>query len=109
MCWNRLRTKKTVVPDLVKTIIPISWKTYVRPILEDLEIDVENVWIVGKGVHDLLLGKYARGNNWIYQPNARSPYPEFYMQKAEREKALQRAVKKALERPDSKPFERPRT
>jgi len=90
---------KRLFPDIVERIVPISWRTYVRPIIEDLQIDPENVWIVGKGTHDLILGKYARGNNWIYQPNVRFKNDQKYKEKAERELTLQKTVKKAIEQP----------
>jgi hypothetical protein len=90
---------KRLFPDIVDRIVPISWRTYVRPIIEDLQIDPENVWIVGKGTHDLILGKYARGNNWIYQPNVRFKNNQKYKEKAEREQTLQERVKKAIEQP----------
>jgi hypothetical protein len=58
-------------PEVVKDIVPKSWNKYVKPVIDDLNIDPKCVWIVGKGLHDLLRGKYANGWNWIYQPNAR--------------------------------------
>ena len=37
--------RKRLFPDLVETIVPISWRDYVRPIIEDLAIDPGNVWV----------------------------------------------------------------
>ncbi|MBK5133231.1 hypothetical protein JJE00_02230 [Candidatus Bathyarchaeota archaeon] len=62
--------KKRLPNKVVKKIVPMSWDRYVRPMIDDLDIDPTCVWIIGKGLSNLLEGKYARGSNWIYQPNA---------------------------------------
>lgn len=92
---NKERLPKAVVDR----IVPISWKRYVEPIIDDLEVEPSKVWIVGKGVHDLIRGKYATGNNWAYQPNVIFQEPrklEKYKEKNRRELELQKLVKAAL-------------
>jgi hypothetical protein len=82
---------------IVKRVLPICWRTYVAPIIDDLAIDPKYVWIVGKGVHDLIRGKYATGRNWFYQPNAHSKHQSFYEEKRRRIFELQKAVRSALQ------------
>jgi len=79
---------------IVKKILPISWNRYVKPVLDDTKIDQDFVWIVGKGVHETLEGKYIRGSNWVYQPNARFNNETFYEVKRKREFELQRAIRR---------------
>ena len=71
---NRLHQK------IVNEIVPISWGIYVKHVIQDIGIDSKFVWIVGKGLHDILRelpsdlrGNYVTESNWIYQPNARLP------------------------------------
>jgi len=78
---------------IVKEIIPISWAKYVKPVIDDTMIDQDFVWIVGKGVHEILKGKYFRDSNWIYQPNARFNNKAFYEVKKQRESELERAIR----------------
>jgi hypothetical protein len=65
--------------DLVKKLIRTSWTKYVESVIDDAQIDRESVWLIGKTVHDTIrelpgkYGKYARGSNWIYQPNMQAP------------------------------------
>jgi hypothetical protein len=74
--------------EVVKNIVPISWNKYVKPIIDDLAIDPKRVWIIGKGLHDLLRGKYANGWNWIYQPNAKVTNERKMMRKTELRHAM---------------------
>jgi len=78
---------------LVKKIIRVAWNGYVKPIIDDITIDRKSVWIIGKGLHDTLTGRYAWGSNWIYQPNARFRDPEKYSEKEHRELELEKTVK----------------
>jgi hypothetical protein len=96
-CHACAKGKRERLPQhIVKKIIPISWKKYVEPIIDDLAIDPKHVWIIGKGVHDLIRGKYATGNNWVYQPNVRFLDPKKYQEKRYKELELQKAVKETL-------------
>lgn len=79
--------------NVVKKIIPISWNSYVRPIIDDLDIDTSCVWIIGKGLHDLLKGKYVGESNWIYQPNARFSNKDKFEEKKMRKTKLKEAIK----------------
>ena len=79
--------------DLVCKIIPLSWKNYIRPIIDYTRVKPENVWIIGKTTHDLLHGKYIRDENWIYQPRAKIPDTE----KNGRLDELKLAIQKATE------------
>lgn len=65
-----LGRKERLPNNIVKRIVPISWRTYVQPIIEDLAIDPERVWIIGGSLQSLLRGKYSSSYNWSYQPNA---------------------------------------
>jgi hypothetical protein len=80
-------------PEIVERIVPISWNIYVKTIIDDLSIDPKYVWIIGKGLHDSLKGKYARGSNWIYQPNAHFTNPEKYEEKRHRQTELEKEIK----------------
>lgn len=78
--------------EIVNRIVPISWNDYVKQIIDGTSINPEHVWIIGKGLHDLLSGKYARGSNWIYQPNARIKYAEKRVKQQEMEKAIHNVI-----------------
>ena len=98
-CHACAKGKKERLPaNVVDRIVPMSWKRYVEPIIDELSIDPAHVWIVGKGVHDLIRGKYATGDNWVYQPNVRFPTSAKYKEKASREAKLQEAVLSSTER-----------
>jgi hypothetical protein len=58
--------KGRLPPEIVNRIVPISWNNYVEKVIEDTSISSEHVWIVGKRLHDLLLGKHVRSSSWIY-------------------------------------------
>jgi len=89
--------KERLPKQIVDRIVPFSWKKYVEPIVDELEIDSEKVWIIGKGTHDLIRGKYATGNNWSYQPNVIvKKDTEMYEEKKRREQSLQKTVREAL-------------
>lgn len=79
--------------DIVGRIVPISWNRYVKSIIDDISIDLQSVWIIGKGLHDILGTKYARCSNWIYQPNVRFKNPEKYEEKRRRELELEKAIR----------------
>ncbi len=79
---------------IVDRIIPISWSDYVKPIIDDLSIDPKNVWIIGKGLHDILSGEYVRASNWIYQPNVRFSDSQKYTEKNQREETLIKEIRK---------------
>jgi len=85
---------KRLPPKIVREIVPVSWNKYVRTIIDDISIDEEFVWVIGKGVHDMLNGKYVRGSNWVYQPNVRFPNPKKYEEKRQREIKLEQVIKK---------------
>lgn len=87
--------KKERLPNrIVEQIIPIWWNKYVKPVIEDTSMDEESVWIIGKGVHDFLWGKYIRDSNWIYQPNARfKKNSKWYNLKKQRESELLEVIK----------------
>ena len=70
-CHACAKGRKERLPNkVVKRIIPESWNTYVQPIIDELDIDPEHVWIIGGGLQKLVTGKYSLGANWSYQPNA---------------------------------------
>jgi hypothetical protein len=92
-------------PSVVEEIVRISWEMYVKPIIDDVSIDPKSVWIIGKGLHDSLRelpdslsGNYARGSNWIYQPNAHWPEnPEKYEEKRAKEAELNNEIRSRCE------------
>jgi hypothetical protein len=73
----------------------------VKPIIDDVSIDPKFVWIIGKGLHDSLRelphnlsGNYARGSNWIYQPNAHwRKNPGKYEEKRAKEAELKNKIR----------------
>jgi len=87
--------KRERLPNrIVEQITPICWNKYVKPVIEDTSMDEESVWIIGKGVHDFLWGKYIRDSNWIYQPNAQfKKNSKGYNLKKQRESGLLEAIK----------------
>ena len=85
--------KKRLPNKVVKKIVPMSWNRYVRPIIDDVDIDPTCVWIIGKDLRDLLEGKYTRGSNWIYQPNARFSNKEKFKEKKMRKTKLTEAIR----------------
>jgi hypothetical protein len=84
---------------VVKGLISTSWTKYVKPIVDDVQIDRESVWFIGKTVHDTIMelpgenGKYARESNWIYQPNVRvAMNSELYERKKAKEAQLEHEI-----------------
>ena len=93
-CHACAKGKRDRLPQgIVERLVSISWNTYVKTIIEDLSLDPKYVWIIGKGLHDSLGGKYARGSNWIYQPNARFGKSEIYQEKRHREIELEEEIR----------------
>ena len=87
--------KRKRLPDRIVTqITPICWNNYVKPVIEFMSMDEECVWIIGKKVHDNLWGKYVRGSNWIYQPNAFFRNAKYYEEKKKRGLQLKNAIEK---------------
>lgn len=76
---------KRLPQRLVERIIPVSWKKYVKPIIDDLSIDESHIRIIGKTLHSIL-ARASWGIDWIYQPNARFRSSEQYREKSNREK-----------------------
>jgi lambda repressor-like predicted transcriptional regulator len=83
--------KERLPPDVVKRVVPISWRKYVKPIVDELSINPKQVWFIGKGVRDLVGSKFS--DNWIYQPNVRFKDPDKYTEKDHREASLQDVLK----------------
>jgi len=81
---NRLPSKT------VEKIIPISWRKYVKPIIDDVPIDKKCVWIVGKTLHDTLSSECGWNSDMlIYQPNARfQKNSKYYSEKRRKESEL---------------------
>jgi len=87
---NRLPSK------IVEKIIPISWRQYVKPIIDGIPIDEKCVWMVGKTLHDTLSSKCGWNSDmWIYQPNVRfQKNSEYYGEKRRRESELIKSIGK---------------
>jgi hypothetical protein len=85
---------KRLRPKIVRRIVPISWRKYVKPIIEETPTDKKRVWIIGKGLRDMLCAhdEFVLGLNWIYQPNAHFKDPEKYHEKRFREQQLRKAI-----------------
>jgi|WetSurMetagenome_2_1015567.scaffolds.fasta_scaffold161498_1 hypothetical protein len=84
-------TEKRLPDSVVKGLVLRSWEKYVKVVIDYTSINPQHVWIIGKGVHDTLRGKYITNDNWIYQPNAQIPA----RLKKERENKLKAAIKSA--------------
>jgi len=82
---------------LVRKIVPISWNKYVKSIIDDISIDRKCVWMIGKGLHDLLNSRYTLGSNWVYQPNARFKDYKKYTEKENRMLKLKEAIKQCCQ------------
>lgn len=65
-----------------------------KPIIEETPTAKKRVWIIGKGLRDMLCAhdEFVLGSNWIYQPNARFKNPEKYHEKRFREQQLRKAI-----------------
>ena len=81
--------------ELVEKIILISWKKYVKPIIDDISIDRNCIWIIGKELHKLIKDNYIFDSNWVYQPNA----PIKRNMKDVRLSELEKAIKKYCQIP----------
>jgi hypothetical protein len=80
-------------PEIVRSVVAVSWSKYVKAIIDDLPIDREQIWTVGKGLHETLRTLDARidAGSWIYQPNAHFKNPEHYLEKRQRLAKLEEA------------------
>jgi hypothetical protein len=89
-----LGRKKRLPTEIVKRIVPISWRKYVKPIIEETSTDKKRIWIIGKGLRNILCAhdEFVKGLNWIYQPNAHFKDPEKYHEKRFRERQLKKAT-----------------
>jgi hypothetical protein len=96
-----LGRRERLPPEIVRSVVTVFWSKYVKAIIDDLPIDREQIWTVGKGLHETLRALDARINagSWIYQPNAHFKNREHYMEKTQRLAKLEKACAEVFTHP----------
>jgi len=86
--------RKRLPSKIVKEIVPTSWRIYVKPIIEETLTSKKRIWIIGKGLHNVLRlhDEFVSNLNWIYQPNAYFKNPKKYIEKRSREQQLRKTI-----------------